>query len=298
MNDKMDETMQPNVRFLMTATCALLFACGDAATGTLSPSLSSTPLQPCVPPSQDAGVIVDASPPTDAEAGSPDTGGPDESTPTLFAFAVEGVSSPVAAEAISGAVGHITISSYPESTSGTIHYGALPVGFDDAFSQSYCAGIETKAKAALGTSALARFNKKFIREGGGVALRVPVSPLVGNRFRATAASAAIKAGAKSSTFVIDNPLLLESVQLSIAFDIDAMSHIIGETDAIASAQETYLAQSSTSVMSIGEFATALGAKDVLCDFATGKARFEFTTTGVAGRDVYFGFGSATNLQGP
>ena len=190
-----------------------LVACGSTGAESSSSALgkmSSTELDPC--PTIDAGGIDSAAPP-EVDSGT------DPAPQTIdFTFVADDSPTVIHATTTTDPFGHITIGNYPATASAPVIYGALPVGFDDAFSASYCAGIRTKAVASKGTSALAKFNKQFVRKSGGVPVNIVVSPFVGNTFTSEAAAAATKAGAPGSAYTIDNPLQLEDVQFHITFE--------------------------------------------------------------------------------
>ena len=274
---------------LIWAPLGAALACGSS--GAESPSalqqMSSNELAPC--PNPDSGAAPDTSV-------VPDTGS-DQGSPTIdFTFVADGSPTVIHATTTTEPFGEITIGNYPTTATTTLGYGSLPVGFEDAFSTTFCSSVRTKALNAKGTSTLAKLNKQLVRQGGGVPVHVVVSPFVGNDFTSQASAAATKAGAPGSAFMIDNELALSDVQLHIVLDADAMSNIIGETDPLVAAQATYLSQNLATVLSTGEFSTAFAAKDLLCDFATGKARITLTVAGTASGAPYSGQTTATLLQ--
>ena len=273
---------------LIWAPLGAALACGSS--GAESPSLqqmSSNELAPC--PNPDSGAAPDTSV-------APDTGS-DQGSPTIdFTFVANGSPVVIHGTSTTEPFGEITIANYPTVATTTPVYGPLPSGFEDAFSPTFCASVRAKAANAKGTSTLAKLNKQLVRQGAAVAVEVVVSPFVGNDFTSEAAAAATKAGAPGAAFAIQNGLELSDAKLQIVFDADAMSNLIGETDALVNAQAAFMSQTLSSVLSTGDFQAAFAAKDVLCDLATGKARIVLTVTGTANGAPYSGQTTATLLQ--
>ncbi|WP_394824978.1 hypothetical protein [Pendulispora albinea] len=121
----------------------------------------------------------------------------------------------------------ILVDFYPTSIAATLK----PFPSDDygGFSEGFCADIREKAMNVRDKGKEAAKNDYYAVRGSVVdsyiSLTVPVSPLVGTAFRDAVEKAARRTGAPGSSFILHNELSLDSVQLRVEFDPDAISQI-------------------------------------------------------------------------
>jgi hypothetical protein len=231
----------------------------------------------------------------DVAIASPEGGVGDSGPATIsFTFAIEGAPALIRASAVADETGRITIDSYPSLSTEIVTYGFLPAGF--ALSASSCASVRAWARAATQGGPLASLYQRLVRESGAAPLIVPVSPFVGPTFTEAVESAARMAGVPGSALEIENPLVVDRLALAMAFDDDAISNILGGTDAIVASLAARLRQTESVVARFGNLDTALAAKDVLCDLADGRASIILSVHGSAAGVAYSGTTRVTGLR--
>jgi hypothetical protein len=212
-------------------------------------------------------------------------GGTMAATPIEFQFSVGDPAIVMSAQVIDGTPGTITIASYPIEATTRVRLAPTTVGFDTFFDAGYCDNVRMEAEQARAGNAFAR---QLVRGSGAVPVRVNVSPLFGSVFDGAASDGARRAGAGGGSFGVANPLAITSARLGILLDHDAMTNIIGGSDALsAELIQSFNAELGNTLIG-GDYAGAIGAKDFLCDLQSGKASLQIDLSGTVGDMAWSG----------
>lgn len=227
-------------------------------------------------------------------AGSAGTAGASGTSSSFkeFDIVVPGATKPVLARVATPKTPLIDVDGYPSALSLPVHYGALPVGYEGAFSDAFCADI--RRVASLGSlPSLKEQVLRMVRRQGTVTARIPLSTLVGSPFSVLAVQAARTAGADAAA-TVSNPLSLSNAEIALELSPDAMSNLLGDTPGLLSGVSTALAQQLKIAVQTGLFTASIAAKDLWCDLAHGKATFKLKLVGTALGKPYAG---VTNVSG-
>lgn len=241
------------------------------------------------PPRPDGGAPL---PSADGGRNEPDAAPPRKKL--TFSFTVEGAVDPIHAYTESADSTDIVIVNFPSVIQWTISYGVLPVGYQGAFSSAFCADIRTKANVVKANGIGALTYKRIIRRDADVPLTIGLLPFVGGEFLEAATKAAIAAGNHNNGFSIVNSVSLTEADLTISFAPDALSQVIGATQPIIDAARTYFQANTNPFAPV--FGLPINAKDVLCDFSTGKASIVIQLKGDVDGTPYAGVLTATGMK--
>jgi hypothetical protein len=234
---------------------------------------------------RDAGTAFDSG----ADGGNSDSGsyldaGTQE--PGLgFLITVPGADELIPARAPSHSSSAIEVLSYPTKLSLPVRHGALPVGYEDAFSNDFCANV--RSTAALASADTKEQIKQMLRRQGTVTARFTISSVVGPEFIAASVLAA-RAAEVSNAASIANPLVLSEARISLELGSDATSRLLGDTDALENGIVNAFVRQESTAYEIGTFSASIAAKDLWCDLAQGKATLHVWLSGEVSSKAYTG----------
>lgn len=224
-----------------------------------------------------------------ADGGNSDSGGCSDAgtqEPGLgFLITVPGADEPIPARVPSRSSSGIEVLSYPTKLSLPVRHGALPVGYEGAFSDDFCANV--RSSAALASADTKEQIEQMLRRQGPVTARFTISSVVGPEFSAASVLAA-RAAEVSNAASIANPLVLSEARISLEFGADATSRLLGDTDTLQSGIVNAFAQQESTAYEIGTFSASIAARDLWCDLAQGKATLYLWLVGEVSSKAYAG----------
>ena len=228
--------------------------------------------------------------PRPQSAAGADPGSTDTEMPRQLAIeiAVAGTDTPIAGT-VSEHGGAIRVRSYPERLSLPLLHGSLPLPFDGAFEDDFCESVRELTEADLQDRAL-----DLVRHDGAVTGRLPISSLMWPETVAEANRSASALGVGTGVF-FDNPLTVQTLELSLELSEGAMSHALGTED-LSAALDRELERQGASARQTGVLPLSLSAKDLWCDLAHGDATIRVHVIGTFGSQAYEGETLVTGVE--
>ncbi|MGE5784054.1 MAG: hypothetical protein ACM3ZE_05665 [Myxococcales bacterium] len=256
------------------------------------------------------GAVVPTAPQSDAPeaAGSPSAGGSSITTQPAqggatasggssssstssgalkFEIKVPGSDAAVPARVETSKSTGLEILGYPQNFEFPIAYGILPATFDGAFSQTFCNKIAKLVKLAASNESFKEQIARMVRSQGALTAIMPISSLVGPNFADIALRTAHQAGGTAAAR-IENPLELDDVTATLELSPDAMSNYLGDVEELEENVSSSLIQQADIAYLTGEFSVSIGAKDLWCDLAYGKATLHLAVSGTSSSASYKG----------
>lgn len=182
----------------------------------------------------------------------------------------------------------VHVESYPGQAELSVRHGPLPLDYEGAFSEPFCADVSARANLARQGSTLAQQARQQVRADGAVVADLTVYPLIGPGFERAVREAARAAGVAAGSLQIDNPVKLDDAELALQLSSTATSLLIGETEQLASTLRSALAAQRATALQSGSFQLALSAKDLWCDLAQGRASVVIHLRGSVGGSTFAG----------
>ena len=216
----------------------------------------------------------------DAGAGGDDTDDTELPRQLDIEISVAGTDAPIMGT-VSERGGLIHVGSYPERLVLPISYGLLTVPFDGAFEDEFCQSVQELTELEPPEAAL-----DLVRHDGAVTARLPLSSLVWPETAAEANRSAGALGVNSGVF-FENPLVIDTLELSLELSDSAISRALGTEDLLAELNRA-LERQGSGARETGVLQLSLGSKDLWCDLAHREATIRVRVVGTFGEEPYEG----------
>jgi hypothetical protein len=224
--------------------------------------------------SGDPAILPDAALPQLEDAGHTDGGRRDDAGAAArvrFSVSVPGVMESVPASLASMDSDRMRVDGYPELVHTTLRRGTLPVSFEGAFSEAFCAEVEELATLASEGGALGEIARQRVLSDGALIAHLSLYPFLGPPFETAAREAVRAAGASAGSLTIENALVLEQASIDIELKDDAITHHIGEVASLEESMNAELTARRGPAFHNGTLQLSLSAKDLWCDLAQDRA---------------------------